>query len=56
MVSALEGRRILRFLIQRRGEVLPRSSIASQVWNIDFNSDCDPIEIAIADVFSPCMG
>ena len=31
----------------RRGEVLPRSLIASQVWDINFDSDSNVIDVAI---------
>ena len=31
----------------RRGEVLPRSLIASQVWDMNFDSDTNVIEVAI---------
>src|SRR5665647_643304 len=31
----------------RRGEVLPRSLIASQVWDMNFDSDTNVIEVAV---------
>jgi two-component system copper resistance phosphate regulon response regulator CusR len=38
---------LLEFLARRRGEVLPRSLIASQIWDINFNSDSNVIDVAI---------
>ena len=38
---------LLQFLLERRGEVLPRSIIASQVWDINFDSDTNVIDVAI---------
>lgn len=38
---------LLEFLLRRRGEVLPRSLIASQIWNMNFDSDTDVIEVAV---------
>ncbi len=38
---------LLEFLLRRQGEVLPRSMIASQVWDINFDSDTNVIEVAI---------
>ncbi len=38
---------LLELLIRRRGEVLPRSLIASQVWDMNFNSDTNVIDVAI---------
>jgi two-component system copper resistance phosphate regulon response regulator CusR len=38
---------LLEFLVRRKGEVLPRSLIASQVWDINFNSDTNIIDVAI---------
>ena len=34
-------------LLLRRGEVLPKSLIASQVWDMNFDSDTNVIEVAI---------
>ena len=34
-------------LVRRRGEVLPRSLIASQVWDMNFDSDTNVIDVAI---------
>ncbi|MCW5631962.1 MAG: heavy metal response regulator transcription factor [Rubrivivax sp.] len=38
---------LLELLARRRGEVLPRSLIASQVWDINFDSDSNAIDVAI---------
>ncbi|KAB0599103.1 heavy metal response regulator transcription factor [Castellaniella defragrans] len=38
---------LLELLIRRRGEVLPRSLIASQVWDMNFDSDTNVIDVAI---------
>jgi two-component system copper resistance phosphate regulon response regulator CusR len=37
------GKRMLR----RRGEILPKSMIASQVWDMNFDSDTNVIEVAV---------
>lgn len=51
-----EGRRIdltpkefslLELLLRRQGEVLPRSLIASQVWDMNFDSDSNVVEVAV---------
>ncbi len=51
---------LLELLLRRRGEVLPRSLIASQVWDMNFDSDTNVIDVAIRrlrrkidDDFSP---
>lgn len=51
---------LLELLVRRQGEVLPRSLIASQVWDINFDSDTNVIDVAIRrlrakidDSFSP---
>lgn len=51
---------LLELLIRRHGEVLPRSLIASQVWDMNFDSDTNVIDVAIRrlrakidDDFSP---
>jgi two-component system copper resistance phosphate regulon response regulator CusR len=51
---------LLELLMRRRGEVLPKSLIASQVWDMNFDSDTNVIEVAIRrlrakidDDFSP---
>lgn len=38
---------LLQFLLERRGEVLPRSIIASQVWDMNFDNDTNVIDVAI---------
>lgn len=38
---------LLELLTRRRGEVLPRSLIASQVWDMNFDSDSNVVEVAI---------
>lgn len=38
---------LLELLMRRRGEVLPRSLIASQVWDVNFDSDSNVIEVAV---------
>lgn len=51
---------LLELLVRRQGEVLPRSLIASQVWDMNFDSDTNVIDVAIRrlrakidDGFSP---
>jgi two-component system copper resistance phosphate regulon response regulator CusR len=51
---------LLELLLRRQGEVLPRSLIASQVWDMNFDSDTNVIDVAIRrlrakidDNFSP---
>ena len=51
---------LLELLLRRQGEVLPRSLIASQVWDMNFDSDTNVIEVAVRrlrakvdDDFSP---
>lgn len=38
---------LLQFMLEREGEVLPRSVIASQVWDMNFDSDTNVIDVAI---------
>ena len=38
---------LLELLLRRHGEVLPRSLIASQVWDMNFDSDTNVIEVAM---------
>ncbi|MBA34955.1 MAG: DNA-binding response regulator [Oleispira sp.] len=38
---------LLELLLRRQGEVLPRSLIASQVWDMNFDSDTNVIDVAI---------
>jgi len=41
---------LLELLLRRKGEVLPRSLIASQVWDMNFDSDTNVIDVAIRRV------
>lgn len=38
---------LLELLLRHRGEVLPKSLIASQVWGMNFDSDTNVIEVAV---------
>ncbi|OZI43909.1 heavy metal response regulator transcription factor [Bordetella genomosp. 4] len=38
---------LLELLARRKGEVLPRSLIASQIWDMNFDSDTNVIDVAI---------
>lgn len=38
---------LLELLVRRKGEVLPRSLIASQIWDMNFDSDTNVIDVAI---------
>ncbi len=38
---------LLELFMRRAGEVLPRSLIASQIWDMNFDSDTNVIEVAI---------
>lgn len=38
---------LLELLARRQGEVLPRSLIASQIWDMNFDSDSNVIDVAI---------
>ena len=38
---------LLELFMRRRGEVLPRSLIASQVWDMNFDSDTNVVEVAV---------
>ena len=38
---------LLELFMRRRGEVLPRALIASQVWDMNFDSDTNVIEVAV---------
>lgn len=38
---------LLEFLLRRQGEVLPRTLIASQVWDMNFDSDTNVVEVAV---------
>jgi two-component system copper resistance phosphate regulon response regulator CusR len=39
---------LLALLLRRRGEVLSRTLIASQVWDINFNSDTNLVDVSIS--------
>jgi two-component system copper resistance phosphate regulon response regulator CusR len=38
---------LLELLLRHQGEVLPRSLIASQVWDMNFDSDTNVIDVAV---------
>lgn len=38
---------LLEFFVRHQGEVLPRSLIASQVWDMNFDSDTNAIDVAV---------
>ncbi|MGH8809817.1 MAG: winged helix-turn-helix domain-containing protein, partial [Noviherbaspirillum sp.] len=38
---------LLHLLMQRKGEVLSRSLIASQVWDMNFDSDTNVVDVAV---------
>ena len=38
---------LLELLLRRKGEILPRSLIASLVWDMNFDSDSNVIDVAI---------
>ena len=38
---------LLELFLRRQGEVLPRSLIASQVWDMNFDSDTNVIDVAV---------
>ena len=38
---------LLQLLISRSGEVLSRAQIASQVWQMNFDSDTNVVDVAI---------
>ena len=38
---------LLQLLMERQGEVLSRSLIASQVWDMNFDSDTNVVDVAI---------
>ncbi|AOK31782.1 two-component system response regulator [Burkholderia singularis] len=38
---------LLWLLMRRQGEILPRATIASQVWDMNFNSDTNVVDAAI---------
>jgi len=41
---------LLELLMRRQGEVLPRSLIASQIWDMNFDSDTNVIEVAVRSI------
>jgi two-component system copper resistance phosphate regulon response regulator CusR len=41
---------LLWLLMRRHGEILPRSTIASQVWDMNFDSDTNVVDAAIRRV------
>ena len=38
---------LMELLMRRQGEVMPRSLIASQLWDMNFDSDTNVIEVAV---------
>jgi two-component system copper resistance phosphate regulon response regulator CusR len=38
---------LLEFFMRRRGEVLPRSLIAASVWDMNFDSDTNVVDVAV---------
>ena len=38
---------LLELFLRRQGEILPRSLIASQVWDMNFDSDTNVIDVAV---------
>ena len=38
---------LLQLLLQHKGEVMSRSQIASQVWDMNFDSDTNVVDVAI---------
>ena len=38
---------LLALLLRRQGEVLSRTEIAEQVWDINFDSDTNVVEVAV---------
>lgn len=38
---------LLELLLRRRGEILPKSLLAAQVWDMNFDSETNVIEVAI---------
>ncbi|MES2918729.1 MAG: heavy metal response regulator transcription factor [Pseudomonadota bacterium] len=38
---------LLELLMRRQGEILPRSLIAAQVWDMNFDSDTNVVEVAM---------
>ncbi|MFZ3194172.1 MAG: heavy metal response regulator transcription factor [Moraxellaceae bacterium] len=53
---------LLELFMRRHGEILPRSLIAAQVWDMNFDSDTNVVEVAIKRLrskidqhFHPCL-
>ncbi|MBJ8434462.1 MULTISPECIES: heavy metal response regulator transcription factor [Acinetobacter] len=38
---------LMELFMRRRGEILPRTLIASQIWDMNFDSDTNVVEVAI---------
>jgi two-component system copper resistance phosphate regulon response regulator CusR len=38
---------LLTLLLRRRGQILPRTTIAEQVWDMNFDSDTNVVEVAV---------
>ncbi|MGR9580712.1 winged helix-turn-helix domain-containing protein, partial [Pandoraea sputorum] len=38
---------LLALLMRRQGEILPRSLIASQVWDVNFDSDTNIVDVTM---------
>ena len=38
---------LLHLLVKRQGEALPRTLIASEVWNMNFDSDTNVVDVAV---------
>ena len=38
---------LMELFMRRRGEILPRALIASQIWDMNFDSDTNLVEVAI---------
>ncbi|MBF7688742.1 heavy metal response regulator transcription factor [Acinetobacter rathckeae] len=38
---------LMELFMRRRGEILPRALIASQIWDMNFDSDTNVVEVAI---------
>lgn len=47
---------LLELLLRRQGEVLPRSLIASQVWDMNFDSDTNVLDVAVSRLRSKVDG
>jgi two-component system, OmpR family, copper resistance phosphate regulon response regulator CusR len=47
---------LLELLLRRKGEVLPRSLIASQVWDMNFDSDTNVLDVAVSRLRSKVDG